>query len=76
MYDLSSMRVNQDKHNKYFQEHKALAHSKRHKMFTNRKSGRNQTLEEQPRVRMVPSVTRTHPMQHVMDTHWSGITEV
>lgn len=65
MYELSCMRVNQDKHNKYFQEHKALAHSNGCKMFTNRNSGRNQTLEEQPWVRMVPSVTRTYRTQHV-----------
>jgi len=48
VYELSSIRVNQNKHNKYSQEDKALAHSNGCKVFTNRKSGRNQNLEEQP----------------------------
>lgn len=59
-YELSSRRVNQDKYQKYFQAHKALAHSNGCKLLPSRKSGRNHTLEEQPRVRIVPSVTQTH----------------
>lgn len=59
-YQLSSRKVNQDKHQKYFQAHKALAHLNGIKMFPSRKSGRNHTLEEQPRVRIVPRVTQTH----------------
>lgn len=42
--EFSSRRVNQGKHQRYFQVHEALAHSNGCKKFPSRKSGRNLLL--------------------------------
>lgn len=71
--ELSSREINQDKHQKYFQVPEELAHSNGCKMFPSRKSGRNPTLEEQPLVRTVPSVTQTLHTARGMATHQGSI---
>lgn len=45
-------------------------------MFPSRKSGRTHTLEEQPQVRIVPSVIQTLHTAHVMATHQSSIMKL